>query len=446
MHARPALLALALALSPALANAQPEAETAQRPVPDYGRAPDPEEPASALLWVPRILFFPAHFVLEYLVRRPLGGLLRTVELERLDALFVGEGLAQLRADEARWSLSPIALYDHGRQPRVGLAFRVHDAPERLRLELGFSFWGKEQLHGDLRAEALLSGAEITLEASGGLLSDGIFHGLGWRSPDAPRVRYEEVRGVGTLSVSARPWRRSRLTSGARVGVHRFDDTRFAQGDDMSIDAAIAAGAIDPPPGYPDGYTAFDTFLRAVLDTREEGDWPHASGARAELFGAWSVDLERGVEASWARFFAELELALEVLRDRTIALRSVVALVEALGSDAIPFTEQVWLGGALHRMPGFLSGRLIGESAVTLGLSWRYAIWPWIDAALFIDVGNVFGPRFEDFDVERLRLSFGTALMAPDADDFTLLLAFGTEPFVGGTTVSSIRFAIAVGAR
>src|SRR5690606_4216117 len=82
---RCALLAMAAAPAPTPALAHPRTPApapGRRPVPDYGRAPESRDPAEALLWIPRVIFAPVHLVLEYLVRLPLGWLLRAVELER----------------------------------------------------------------------------------------------------------------------------------------------------------------------------------------------------------------------------------------------------------------------------------------------------------------------------------------------------------------------------
>src|SRR5690606_34738221 len=124
--------AVVISLVPAAAHGQqpdPERTVERRPIPDYGRAPEPEEPAAALLWIPRILFLPLHVVLEYLVRLPLGWVLRAIELERLDAIFRPAEMPQLARPEARWSFLPRARFDYGLQPSVGLALRVHDDSE-----------------------------------------------------------------------------------------------------------------------------------------------------------------------------------------------------------------------------------------------------------------------------------------------------------------------------
>lgn len=455
-------LALAIAAAPAASRAQSEPPAAgsgsgerrregvrepsipPRAIPDYGRPPPAPDPGDALLWIPRVLFFPLHLVLEYGVRRPSGWLLRTIELERLDALFV-QGMPQLDRPEAEWGFVPLLRYDHGLSASVGLGLRARDAARSRWLRVRIEGWPMNQLGGLARGTVIVDSATVTLELSGGWRNDRVYHGLGWSTSEASRARYAHARGDAILSVEARPWRRSRVAGGVRAGVHRFDDSDFAQGGDLSIEQAIARGEVTRPPGYPQGYTLVEPWVRAVLDSREPGEWPHASGARAELAVAWGVDAERGVASSWARAAARVDLALEVMRDRTLRLRGMTELVFPLAHRAIPFTEQVWLGGSMDRMPGFLLGRLIGESAATMGLSWRYAIWSWMDAEIFLDVGNVFGPHLRDFDVERLRLSFGTALITSDPEDFDLLVAFGTEPFALGAEVSSVRFAVAIGA-
>ncbi len=455
-------LALAMAAAPAVSRAQPETHgprsgsversggdapapsTPPRPIPDYGRPPPAPDPAEALLWIPRVLFFPLHLVLEYGVRRPIGWLLRTIELERLDALFV-QGMPQLDRPEGEWGFVPLLRYDHGFAASVGLGFRVHDAARSRWLRVRIEGWPMDQLAGLARGTLLAGSARVTLELSGGWRDDRVYHGLGWSTSQASRARYAHARGDASLFVEVRPWRRSRVAGGVRAGVHRFGDSDFAREGDLSIEQAIARGEVTRPPGYPQGYTLVEPWVRAVLDSRDPEEWPHASGARVELGVGWGVDAEQGVASSWARTAARVDLALEVMRDRTLRLRGMTELVFPLAHRAIPFTEQVWLGGPLDRMPGFLLGRLIGESAATMGLSWRYAIWSWMDAELFVDVGNVFGPHLRDFDVDRLRVSFGTALVTSDPEDFSLLVAFGTEPFVLGAGVSSVRFAMAIGA-
>ncbi len=419
-----------------------EISIAHRPVPEYGRAPEVIDPLEHLLWIPRLLFLPVHIVLEYGVRIPLRWLFRTIEIERLDAPFAQNAP---RAEDSSWSFAPRLRYDYGFQPSIGLAFGLRDSANTSTLRATLDFWGTEQIAGYVRGSTGGPRTAIALAGLGSYRTDRIFHGLGWSSASSTRARYAHARGGGELSITTNLWRRSEITAGFRGSVERVEDSSYAQDEDLSIERAIATNVLDAPPGYRNGYTVFSPLLRGVIDTHDEDDGVHSSGVRAELLGEMGLDAE-DPSSSWARAGASVELFLEVMRDRTLRLRGLAEIVEPLGEAEVPFTEQIWLGGSLQRMPGFLEGRLIGRSAAVLGLAWRYGIWAWLDAELFVDTGNVFGALFDDFALERLRLDFGTALVTRDPQTFTLLVAFGTEPFVRGADVSSVRFAVAMGSR
>jgi hypothetical protein len=428
-----------LASAPALAQEEQRAETvtvrAPREIPAYGRAPEQGDDAEDLLWIPRILFFPVHLFFEYVLRVPLHELFRMVELEHVDSMFA-RGAPTGEEPDPSWWFVPIFRYDHGFEPTAGISFHLRDE-ERLALRTGVDFWGLDQIRGRLRA-ALRSGqTQFVFAGMGAYRDDRVFHGIGWNSSDQ-RARYWRARGEWSVSIASQIWQRSGLAAGMRVSLERFGQSEFRQGRDRALDPLVA------PPGYADGYTALVPYVRATIDTRPEGRWPHASGVRFEVFGEWGANAERGAGASFGRAGAQGEIALELMSQRTLRVRGLAEIAEPFGSEPVPFTELVWLGGRLDRMPGFLDGRLIGQSAVSFGLSWRYAIWSWMDAELFVDAGNVFGSLFEDFAVERARLSFGTAIGSRDPQDFTLLVAFGTEPFALGTHLSSVRVAVSIG--
>lgn len=437
-----------------------------RAMPDYGRAPPETHPLEPLLWVPRVLFAPVHFAIEYGLREPLRWLLRTIEVERLDAFFTGDALPGVHGAERTWWLGVRLRYDHGLLASAGLSLHAHDAPDRNRLDVALELWGVDQIRATALGTVVLARDPeaipdrleppprtardrtlLTLALTGARRTDRIFHGLGWDAPSSPRARYADALGEAELGLASRVLREAWLSVGARVGVQRFDSTAYRQEGDRPIEALASDGLFALPPGFEEGYTVVQPWVRAELDTRRERRRAlvHGTGLAASVLGAWAFDAERGLEASWARVTGALELSVEALPERTVALRGLVDVVASSGDDDIPFTEQAALGGARDRLPGFLPGRLIDRSAIALGLAWRYAIWAWLDAELFVDVGNVFGAAFDDFDVERLRLSFGTAVRTPDVGGLTLMVAAGTEPFTRGTDISSGRFVLAIGA-
>src|SRR5687768_323196 len=51
----------------------------KRPRQDYDGRPDEVTAGEVALWIPRILFFPAYVVTEYLIRVPIGALLISAE-------------------------------------------------------------------------------------------------------------------------------------------------------------------------------------------------------------------------------------------------------------------------------------------------------------------------------------------------------------------------------
>ncbi len=423
---------------------QAHAAIQRRPVPDYGRPPERTDAADILLWVPRVIFFPVYLLFEYGVRVPLGWLLRAIELSHIDSIF-SHGMTQTESEHpSLWRFSPIFRFDYGFLPTVGLAFDVHDEAQRYQLGVGFSFWGPDQVRGTVTGSVRVDDTRFVLDAFGSFRDDQIWNGLGWSAPAWPRARYAHALGAGDLYLTHRFWRSSSFSFGGRIGIHRFSNSDFRQDHDLSIAEANVVTGLMPPPGYAEGYTAAEPWARVVVDTRSQLAERHATGARVEAYGSWAANIEQGIDQSWARAGASFEVAREVMKDRSLHLRGMAELVEPIGRASVPFTEQVWLSGIMGRMPGYLAGRLIGLSGTSVGVSWRYALGAWFDAELFVDVGNVFAEHFQDFDVARLRLSAGTALMAHRRRDFTILVALGTEPFVLGATVSSARVLVTVG--
>jgi hypothetical protein len=65
---------LLLAVIAGTARAEPKRE-----VPDYDGRGNPDAKPSDALWIPRVLLAPLYFVHEYVVRRPVGALVKTAE-------------------------------------------------------------------------------------------------------------------------------------------------------------------------------------------------------------------------------------------------------------------------------------------------------------------------------------------------------------------------------
>ncbi|MCZ7685502.1 MAG: BamA/TamA family outer membrane protein [Sandaracinaceae bacterium] len=204
---------------------------------------------------------------------------------------------------------------------------------------------------------------------------------------------------------------------------------------------MAQGWYDLPPGI-EGYTAYQQRLRVVIDSREDRPAP-GHGVRIEGFVDQGFDLEEPIDRRWIRYGGALGGFLDVGNNRVLGLWGLVRLADPLGSEPVPFVEQIALGGEPLLMAGFLRGALRGRSAAVATLEYRYPIWVFLDGSLHFSVGNVFDEHFEDFDVERLRMSFGLGFrsIADRDQSFNVLVAFGSEPFVTGANIDSVRIVV-----
>jgi hypothetical protein len=167
----------------------------------------------------------------------------------------------------------------------------------------------------------------------------------------------------------------------------------------------------------------------------------APGAAIEAAAGWASDLESG--ARWLRASARglVAFALAPEHDLTFTVRATA--IEGAASAEVPFVERVVLGGEPGDLAGFPRGRLHGDSAAIVHARYRWGLDTWLDAALHVEAGNVFGRALSGFDAELARLSFGVAIdgVATDAHRFGLLLAFATAPLRDGAGVESghVRF-------
>jgi hypothetical protein len=90
------------------------------------------------------------------------------------------------------------------------------------------------------------------------------------------------------------------------------------------------------------------------------------------------------------------------------------MVEPLGAAPVPFEELLSPTGS-HGLRGLSLGRLRGRSELVATLEYRWLLAAWMDAILFVDHGDVYGPRFADLALDRAFTSVGLGLVAFDMD-------------------------------
>lgn len=450
-------------VGPGVARAD-EPPPAHREVPDYDGRPEPEPDAvDALLWIPRVLTAPLYLVSEYLVRRPLGWLIS--ELERSEVVDFLIGFFTLGGNQ-NFIVLPTAFFDFGFAPSGGLyaAWRRFLVEEN-RISLHAASGGENWLLGTVSDHASLPDRmELRFRFSALKRPDQQVGGIGYDGTQTPIARFGLEQIEGSVRYGLRPW--PGIALDYTVGYHGVGYV------DQSWDGQRSVGEANRRdlPAFQSGYSSILVHARVVLDTRtgcghagRSSAWDTAQHIlsdeeRAELpDGACELasgGLRVAAEASehfgfggmasseWLRVAGEVEAATDFLgRGRVFLLRGRVHLVEPLGGARIvPFTELVSLSDALR---GFQPGRLYGSTLASLSLEYVWPVWAFLDGTLHFDVGNVFDRTFADFDLERLRMSFGV-LLAPRASGdhlFELGLSFGTDTFARGAGIVSVRFVI-----
>jgi len=409
----------------------------KRPLPEYdGREPPTSTAGDALLVVPRLVLLPFYLVAEYVVARPVGALAETAERndwpKSIHDFFTF-------GPNGEAGLFPTFLVDFGLRPSIGLHFYWDFRQARNRISLDTAWGGAQWWTVAIADRQEFSPFEsLVAEFRWDRRPDSLFYGIGPEVSDMFRSRVGTDVLRGSLT-----WARvlGQLSLRARGSVRRLDFKDFTCCGDPALKQRVEAGELPPPPGYEESYTAATIDLTAVLDTRRP-DRPSQSGWRVGLGAAPSVDLQTGGRKSWLRYAAAVEGNWDVTATgRVISLGLSSAFVDPLGSEPVPFTELVALGGN-EPFAGFLPGRLLDRSALVATLGWHWPVFSYLDGLLAVSFGNVFGPHLEDFSFDLLRLSaeIGMRTRGTGGSGFQFVIGMGTEPFREHLRVSSFRLA------
>lgn len=410
-------------------------EPAKRAVPDLGGA---IEPVGRVGWtageVAAGVVYPAHVVLEHVVRRPLGALVTRAEKEKWPAKLIDFFLT----DDRDGGVVPTALLDFGMRPSVGLyAWKNHLGARDNLLKAEVGTWGASWINVNVVDQYGAPGrTRIAMHAAWTHRPDQIFHGIGPRSSPDDRGRYgiDRLDVHPKLTVPLGAHGHLGLKAGVRAAWFRDD---ACCGDPRLVER-VAAGRYALPPGYAAGYTALYHQLELTLDSRRARPAP-GTGLRFDGFAEQAVDARSGGEAGWLRYGGTAGAFVDVDGHARVLGLVVSALFADPIRGEIPFTELVMLGGA-NDLRGFLPGRLIGRSSLVTTLRYQWPVWASADATLHVAMGDVFGAHLEGLSPGLMRLSSGFGLRSSGTPDrfVELMVGVGTEPLDQGAQVSSVR--------
>ena len=436
-------LALCLALWVHTVDASAEAARKKRAVPDYdGRGGPRETPARKLLWIPRVLLFPAYLVSEYVVRRPLGAGVAYAERKRWPAA-ISDFLA---LDEKHpIGVAPFMLVDFGFAPSVGLYAYWDDVGFKGHaLRLRGSTWGPNWLSGTLKERFEFDRVTITLKGKLTKRPDLAFYGIGPDTRESDLVRYSGKTAYGHLQVSLRFGQNNWLETtvgyrGASFGHSDYDRDNRGEADyEPSLDEAVQAGTLAEPAGFRDGYRSFFAGTRLILDSRGSR---MTSGLHLDVSAEQNVDLGSAPTAGWLRYGGTLAGFVNLMRGgRLLRVALNAFFVDPLAHGRIPFTQLAELGGG-STMPGLRISRLYDRSSAVLDARYTWPTWLALRGTLQAGIGNVFGAHFSGLRPGRARLSGAIGLETSGDDIFYALIGFGTETIESGADLDSVRLVV-----
>ncbi len=420
---------------------------AQAPPPDptRGERADGRVPAADLrqwaLAVPRLVLLPLRFFVKVLAlaAEPVVTFVEKhdVPLWLREATTTADGLRGVRP-ELSWNLNfavapGLSYFDHrtlgagtslgvrlvSGGPNVieaGVAVRPTPEKWRTQLRLGVSYLRRD---------------------------DQFFNGIG-ATHEGSRYAIHAVGGV--IGVKRKLHRTLSLGATAESAIKRFGEGNARAGDPgiaevycVRVLGRCVVGTVDPRqvPGFYEGTQFARGALTLALDTRDSATEPTAG-----LLARGNVDYTHGIgsdASSYFRITGELGLAVSIWqRSHTFVLRGMTSVIEPTNDVPVPFSELLVLGGP-ETLRGVRPGAFRDSSLLLFSAEYRWPIWMFADASLFVDYGGTFAQNFRDFTASRLFWDLGAALRITTRSQFLFQVGIaygfadggGVQMFIAG---------------
>ena len=417
-------------------------EPLKRPVPDYdGRGPPPTTVGDALIWVPRVLLFPAYLVAQYGLRAPIGAADTYAEENHWPSSiydFFAFG------PDHQFGIFPTFFFDFNVRPSFGLHFfwnRAFSVRNQLTADVAYggTDWAKVAV-GD--RFAFSKSESLALQVQWNRRPDSLYYGVGSDVTNAFISRVGTDIISGNITYDKGVAKVIDLETVAAIKRTVFRD--YTCCGDPSLQQRVEAGQLPPPPGYQVNTTALELGFKAVVDTRLSHPESH-SGVRAALGLGLAGDVVPGFDTSWARYGASIEGNFDLTgKSRVLSIGLTALFVDPLGSQPVAFTELVTLGGA-EPFAGFYPGFLRDRSALVASVGWHWPVFAYIDGVAAVSFGNVFDAHLDNFRFDLLRMSAELGVRSTGflPGSFEAVIGLGTNTFRDGFGVASVRIAFGV---
>ena len=411
----------------------------------------PEEGVSveeALLFVPRVVLYPVHIVLEYGVRWPLGRLFTAIEKYRV----VEHAVAALTFADGKAGFVPLLTVGGSQASAYGVNFFYHDlAGGHIDLEVGAQGFPGRNLTVKSEVEARVPNDRWRVGISGGLdrRDDYFFFGVGRQPNQRDAARFTMWETLMRLNFDAGT---PDDPAGARLSLGFADrDIRCSttlERDVCGVDETFSDDDLydERIPGVAPlnrDHSVLRSELHLYSDSRSERPGS-GTGVRLEGFAGGALGVGRADDLAAFRYGGEISGFWDVFgaHQRTVGLRLRAEAVEPVSeSREIPVPELAALGG-VEMMRGFREERFRGRSSLLATLDYRFPVWSFFDGEVFFEAGELAGPGFQNFEPGRLRGAAGIGLRSIDILgrhlSYDINVAVGTAPFSTGLAVDEFR--------
>lgn len=249
-----------------------------------------------------------------------------------------------------------------------------------------------------------------------------YFGLGENAPESDRSLYrmKTTDTVGYATMQANDW----LKIGGEVGYLARPVLSSATGWfhgsypnalDMFLDEP--AVTMQTQPNY------IHSELSVTADTRDYRSHPTSGGV---LRATWSTYSDRDTtHYSFQQYEVEGAQFVPLLDNRwVLAFHGWGAFSDTTGSNEVPFYFMPSLGGH-NSLRSYLDYRFHDKNMVVMNAESRWGLWRHLDAAVFLDAGNVF-PRLADLNFDKTSVGVGLRMHTERATFARMDIAHGAE--------------------